>query len=336
MSNHNFSDRDFWKAIVLYGLNAATYKIAFAKTLLILAEQNRSSVTWSKLSEEYFKQFKKRLKNSEMPQLSNPKRLTVMERILKRVDRGLITETQAIEEVGKDAFNDVIKRFHSIGRDKDFAKDKFYEFNHGNNLIIKDSVFLIAQNMPNELFDEINARWSLLESAFLMKRDSFSLENDIREIYLDQRAKRTNITKNIPFLSGYQGNTCFYCCEPINDDNIHVDHVLPFQVLQHDEIWNLVLSHSLCNESKSDNVVGPSYIEKLIARNENIMGSNHPWKNKIKEQLGDNPDARKIELEQHYDNVKSVLGRNYWRGSEYYSAANDPFYRSLITKLNNK
>jgi len=29
-----FSPQDRWKALVLYGLNTATYKIAFGKTLL--------------------------------------------------------------------------------------------------------------------------------------------------------------------------------------------------------------------------------------------------------------------------------------------------------------
>ena len=71
------------------------------------------------------------------------------------------------------------------------------------------------------------------------------------------------LTPNIPFLSGYQGNACFYCCEPM-PDNIHVDHVLPRQVIQNDEMWNLVLAHEECNLLKSDKVVAPHFVEKLI------------------------------------------------------------------------
>ena len=84
---------------------------------------------------------------------------------------------------------------------------------------------------------------------------------------------------------------------------IHVDHVLPRSVMNHDQIWNLVLTHSYCNMSKSDKLVGKHFMEKLIFRNENIMGSNHPWKNKISLELGSNKNLRKSNLLKHYENV---------------------------------
>ena len=332
----SYTSRDYWKAIILYGLNNATYKIALGKTLLELAGRNTTHVAWNVLSEEFLKQYKNRLDSAVMPQQTNPSRQTVMERIVSQLNQEQLTWTEAAERVGTDAFNDVIPRFHNIVRDVDFAKDKFYEFHQNNQLIIKDSVFEILQDRPDELFEEIDARWGLLEGAFLINRDQFALENDIRNIYLLKGHDRKDITKNIPFLNGYQNNTCFYCSEPIEACDIHVDHVLPRQVLNHDEIWNLVLSHSFCNLQKSDHLVGPEYIEKLIARNENIMGSNHPWKKKIQIQLGNTPQERRASLQGHYENVKQVLGRNYWRGTEHYLAALDPFFRSLVTQLNNK
>ena len=81
--------------------------------------------------------------------------------------------------------------------------------------------------------------------------------------------------------------------------------------MQHDEVWNLVLAHGMCNESKSDKLVGEHYVAKLIARNENIMGSNHPWKRRIIEALGNANDhtKRASKLRYHYENVKK-LGRN--------------------------
>jgi hypothetical protein len=141
---------------------------------------------------------------------------------------------------------------------------------------------------------------------------------------------------NIPFLQGYQRNTCFYCGEPISAGDIHVDHVLPRQVILHDEIWNLVLSHSLCSEQKSDRLVGSHFLEKLIARNENIMGSNHPWKKKISEVLGVTPQQRASKLKWHYQNIKGVLGNSYWGGAESYNPSTDEFYKRLITVLNNR
>jgi len=183
---------------------------------------------------------------------------------------------------------------------------------------------------------EIGSRWSLLEGAFLINRDNFDLENDIRQIYLNSGYSRKDITKNRPFLNGYQNNQCFYCGQNMVDGDIHVDHVLPRQVIHHDEMWNLVLSHEFCNEQKIDKLVGQHYIEKLIKRNENIMGSNHPWKHRIAEQIGKTPTDRKRNLKQHYSNVKDVLGNYYWGGVDSYNPETDEFYKSLITVLNNK
>jgi FtsZ-binding cell division protein ZapB len=48
--------------------------------------------------------------------------------------------------------------------------------------------------------------------------------------------------------------------------------------------------------SKSDKVVGNHFMEKLIQRNENIMGSNHPWKHKISSDLGRTKKIESIEF----------------------------------------
>jgi hypothetical protein len=97
-----------------------------------------------------------------------------------------------------------------------------------------------------------------------------------------------------------------------------------------------VLAHRACSLQKLDHLVGEHFILKLIARNENIMGSNHPWKKRIADMLGASPAARAKKLYWHYSNVKAVLGSNYWGGSEGYNPETDPFYRRLITRLNNR
>ncbi len=73
-----------------------------------------------------------------------------------------------------------------------------------------------------------------------------------------------------------------------------------------------MLAHKDCNLLKSDKLVGPHFIAKLIARNENIMGSNHPWKQHLVASLGTTKSKRASSLKQHYENVKLVLGSYYW------------------------
>ncbi len=336
MDTYHFDDIDYWKAIILYGLNQATYKIALGKTLLQLSHAGKNTVDWNTLARTFLNNYIERLKTNPMPQQTNPARRTVMERINQQLLLGTITYEGAVERVETDGFNDVVPRFHTIGLDTKLAAGAFYQFEHGKRLYIKDSLFKINETHGDELYSELEARWSLLEGAFTLNHGNWELANDIRDIYLFQGyERRLPITRNIPFLKGYQGNVCFYCGEEISNDDIHVDHVLPRQLMMHDEVWNLVLSHSLCNMSKEDALVGPHYVEKLIARNENIMGSNHPWKKKISSALGAIREARIRTTRYHYENAKVALHGRYWENCPNYNRETDPFYKKLITYLNN-
>jgi len=48
-----FSNEDIWKGIILFGLNAATYKMALAKSLLDFSQQEKLNITWHELAENY-------------------------------------------------------------------------------------------------------------------------------------------------------------------------------------------------------------------------------------------------------------------------------------------
>ena len=330
-----FSPQDCWKALVLYGLNTATYKIAFGKTLLNLSNDGVTTVSWDVLSREFLDQYIARLSvRSPMPQLGQPGRITVMERIVAKYRSGGIDYEQAIQLVGQKAFDDVVPRFQNLGRRTSFD-GLFYEFTAGQDLVITDELLTLSHTTRVELEAELNARWALLEGGFKIGADNFELNNDLRLIYIGNGYERTNLTKNTPFLQGYQGNICFYCGQSIRESDIQVDHVLPRQVIQHDEIWNLALAHSLCNAQKVDRLIGPHFLRKLIARNENIMGSNHPWKKRIEAALGKTKAQRKKVTEDHYAHVSQILGWNYWRGDSSYSPDHDPFFKRMITEMNN-
>jgi hypothetical protein len=332
---NQFADIDYWKGIVLYGLNQATYKIALGKTLIDLTNNGKSTLDWHELSKAFLDNYIARLNQSDMPQQSNPSRQTTMERIVSGIKSGQLSYQQAVSEVGVNAFNDVIPRFQTIGTDKQLAAGKFYHYDFGKQIHIHDALFNILETSKHEIIQELEARWSLLEGAFSLTHGECTLANSIREIYLEKATVRSNLTGNIPFLQGYQGNVCFYCGEGIEKASIHVDHLIPRQVIQHDEIWNLVISHDVCNLHKSDALVGKHYFEKLVARNENIMGSNHPWKQKIASALGSTSAARYNSMYRHYEHAKIILRSRYWEHAPNYNRETDPFFKKLITKLNN-
>ena len=45
-----FKNSEFWKAIILYGLNASTYKMGFGLGLIEAARQNKNELNWHELS----------------------------------------------------------------------------------------------------------------------------------------------------------------------------------------------------------------------------------------------------------------------------------------------
>lgn len=330
-----FEPIEYWKSIILLGLNNATYKIALGKSLIDLSANN-SEIKWEDLSKKFLDLYIERISKTQLPQQKDPTRLTKLERIVIDFNNGLIDYGEAIDRVGKEGFNDVIHRFHTIGQTKLDTTHHFYQFDFGKKLYLEEKLSVISNDNCDDLQNELDARWSLLEASFCLQNVDYELINDKRDIYLKNGYARTNITSNIPFLQAYQGNVCFYCGESLNLDHIHVDHVLPRQVVCHDEIWNLVLSHSLCNLNKEDSLIGIHYLEKLHIRNENIVGSSHPWRAKIINALGVSKQTRQNKLLEHYNNVRIILNNRYWEAHPDYNRENDLFFKKLLTVINNK
>ena len=331
------NSKDLWKAIVLYGLNQASYKMALGKVLVSFSAQQKEIVRWDELAEAFLDQYLQRLKVEQKPQQATLGRLTKMERIVQKLNLGIITYQEATDLVASEGFNDVVPRFQTIGRHKDIVGSAFYEIDFGKRLILTDKLLQLTETGADELEGELEARWGLLEGAFSITQsaETLVLANNIRETFLQHgTTKRATLTNNIPFLSGYQGNTCFYCGEPILG-NPHVDHVLPRQVIMHDNMWNLVLAHEHCNLQKSDKIIGEHFLQKLIFRNENIMGSNHPWKKQISAELGASKSARISKTKEFYELVKTARGEVYWGSEKAYDPGTDEFYKRFVTILNN-
>src|SRR6056300_262111 len=271
-----FTNYDWAQAILLYGLNAGTHKIALFKTLGHFYNKQQLTISWSELSEQYLKIYLDRLENDPRPQQSNPFRRSVQEKIFYKLKNNRIDYDQAVNEIGKDGFNDVIPRFQSFGKDRETLMNYFYEYEFGKKLILKDNLFDIPKVEMKSLLKEAEMKHNMLEGAYLIKRDNFKLENDIRNIYLTNGYERKDLSNQREFLLAYQSNICFLCGEELfEDETAPVEHLIQRDLLNHDEEWNLTVSHSLCNSSKLDSLVAPHYIEKLFFRNENIIGSSH-------------------------------------------------------------
>ena len=163
--------------------------------------------------------------------------------------------------------------------------------------------------------------WNIITFAdkehFIMR--TASIERNTKETKIScsvniDGAGKSEISTGIGFFDHMLEIVSHHSLIDINikaDGDIHVDHVLPRKVVNHDKLWNLVLAHSFCNESKSDKLVNYYFIEKLINRNENIIGSRITRRKELILELGKNFLQRKKYIEQEYDNVKKILRNNF-------------------------
>lgn len=92
----SFSTEDYWRSIILYGLNVATYKIALARCLHSFVQSGTTTVSYDELANEFFDQYSSRLTNG-MPQLDNPARQTKMEYVVNLFNLGRVDRNEAIE-----------------------------------------------------------------------------------------------------------------------------------------------------------------------------------------------------------------------------------------------
>jgi hypothetical protein len=51
---NEFNKEDFWRAVILYGLNQATYKIALGQCLINFVEKDKTTVTMHELAVDFF------------------------------------------------------------------------------------------------------------------------------------------------------------------------------------------------------------------------------------------------------------------------------------------
>src|SRR5262249_12448911 len=150
-------------AIVLYGNNVATYKIALASCLITFAEAAETHMSLHELAAAFFRQYRQRLAGGQ-PQLSNAARKTVLERVVEAYDVGDLTEAAAVQGVARPGFGDVLPRFHIVNGEP--LPTRFYTHTPSGLVLTDELLGLFAGAARSDLRAEVASRWDLLEPAF--------------------------------------------------------------------------------------------------------------------------------------------------------------------------
>jgi len=225
-----------WRALILFGKNSATYKFAFAKSLLELIEKETTSISLKELARPFSRNITEHLKQSDKQGNSGSSKFL---NFCREFNSGRIDEAQLLQQTERLGFVNVVDAFQNVNGGQ--IPNPFYEkdyLNGNKKIVITDDLLKLKESFHFQNFEnETEARWKLVETAWNLqinpnllevKYDAasslFFLENDFM--------RRVDITSVRDSLNGYQKGKCFYSFMDISiiqgsPDICHVDHFLP-------------------------------------------------------------------------------------------------------------
>ena len=137
----------------------------------------------------------------------------------------------------------------------------FISFTKQQVLSLKEYSFVLSQL--------INFKWAQLLEKF---NHSPRIASKVKDIS-DNTIKRSSLTKykNILLKSNNYQAIDFYTGKVLQENDISVDHVIPWSFMYSDDIWNLVLTSKSNNSSKSNIIPSQDVIESLKGRNARLV-----------------------------------------------------------------
>jgi hypothetical protein len=326
---------DYWRGIILFGRNVASYKFALAKSLLEIKPSSGSLVKIDDLAPIYAKHICDHLGKSDKQSTSNSSKFLDE---CRRYNQSLQKDNNAlIEAAVRYGFNNVIDAFHIVGRNE--VPSRFFTDERVKNkgIRITDNFSeLLSRYQADNLPNEVEARWSLVEAAWELgvSRSLVSIGYDElnQSFYAkDYNLRRKSVTGSRGALSGYQKGKCFYCFGNISIESEEkleypdVDHFFPHVLKQQgfsniiDGIWNLVLSCQSCNRGsagKFASVPSVKLLARLHRRNEFLISSHHPLRETLIMQTGSSEQVRISFLNKFHEKAQSALVQPLWNAKE--------------------
>lgn len=315
---------NYWRAIVLFGRNTASYKFALANSLYDLYENNNTLITLDELAIPFAGHLCDHLKKHPKQIAGNKSQFLNQ---LKNYNDGKIGKGIMLNETVKLGFNNVIDAFHNVHGAEVGTRFFIDERKTNGGIRLTDDFYKLGQLFQfHNLQLETEARWNLVESAWEnnISRNLMLVEyKDENKMLIGVNSiRRTTITSARSALNGYQKGRCFYCYKEIStipgtQDLAEVDHFFPHKLKMCDNnkpidgVANLVLSCQECNRGvngKFDRLPTTELLERLFTRNEYLITSHHPLRETLIAQTGMKVTKRQEYLQEAYNCASMFLG----------------------------
>lgn len=310
---------NYWRGVILFGRNVASYKFALAHALYDVDKSGSDLVTLEDLAIPFGRHLCQHL-------LHAPKQITsrgsqYLEACVQ-FNNGEISQDKLTETTVRLGFNNVIDAFHNVNAGEIEKRFFLDERKTAKGIRLTDNFYQLSERQQYQnLVYETNARWNLVEQAWAMgvSRNLVAIEFDEQDqlLFSHINARRVNITSCRDSLNGYQKGRCFYCFRPISlvpgdSELADVDHFIPWmarnEVNNINGVWNLVLACQCCNRGEAGkfaHLPSRKLLQRLHARNEYFIQSKLPLHETIVSQTGGKPVQRKDFLETNWQAAKN-------------------------------
>ena len=314
---------NYWRSIILFGRNVASYKFALAKSLLEFRERGSDLISLEELAEPFSRNVCSHLAAAPKQATSPSSKFL---NTCKSFNEGKISGSQLIEATSKLGFVNVIDAFHNVNQGEIEKKFFLDERKTSKGIRLTDDLFsLFETSQFSSLSGEVEARWRLVETAWELNISKRLIAVDFdpisADLFVNKIGGRVDITSSRDALNGYQKGKCFHCFSDISISTNHpdladVDHFFPWKLKEHgvahpvDGVWNLVLACKGCNRGrggKSARVPSIKLLYRLKKRNDFLINSHHPLRETLIAQTGGSEAVRKSFLQKTYNEAKAIL-----------------------------
>lgn len=277
--------------IISRGIKDNTYKFSLAKFLLDFAKKSnlnlKENIPYKDIAEKFLEYYWYQECKYKLKQDFKVKRTPVILSIIRKYcgteyipqsyekyfKNRVLAKESMIREIENKCLHDVIPRFQDrycfelyIHHHKLSDTGKKFKLPSKEKRYIE--IPLSTQTFLKENYYELS-KILIYEWAKFLEKTNFTprLISKIEELGIK---KRRSLNKYRKILLEIDTTNCFYCNDPVFENDIHIDHFIPWSYIYEDSIWNLVISCSKCNLKKSDNLAPRNFIENICNRNKSL------------------------------------------------------------------
>ena len=313
--------QNYWRAVILFGRNVASYKFALAKSLYDLRDSPSDLILIEDLAPVFAGHITEHLKQCEKQATSGSSKFL---EACAAYNSGNISQTALVDEAKRRGFVNVIDAFHNVHGEEIPQRFFLDERRENKGVRLTDYFHNLADSKDfHDLNVETEARWRLVETAWELgvSRHAVQVAYDVNSDSLHAvrpDLRRVDITSTRDALNGYQKGRCFYCYCDISvvvysEFLADVDHFFPHMLKvcaagkPLDGVANLVLACKDCNrgaKGKFDRIPSIDLLERLNRRNEYLIKSHHPLSETLRLQTGLSSNERASFLQEAYNCAK--------------------------------